>query len=248
MIRLGILLSGRGRTFGNLLRHIHSGKLPARVAAVVSSRPDAAGYALARQRRLPAYALPRKAYGSDQAYGRAIERLLRKHRVDLVCMAGFLHFIPVTKRWKNRIMNIHPALLPAFGGEGFYGERVHETVLRSGAKVSGCTVHFADNVYDHGPIILQRTVRVQEEDTPKRLAERVFREECRAYPEAIRLYAEGRLRVNGRVVNILPAPRRHGRKSLTFAAHRRYDASTHSLRPFKERAQRVRSGQSHHGP
>jgi folate-dependent phosphoribosylglycinamide formyltransferase PurN len=104
-------------------------------------------------------------------------------------------------------MNIHPALIPSFCGKGFFGHHVHEAVLAYGAKVSGCTVHFTDNEYDHGPIILQKTVPVLDEDTPDTLAQRVFREECEAYPDAIRLFAEGRLRVDGRRVRVLPEPR-----------------------------------------
>jgi folate-dependent phosphoribosylglycinamide formyltransferase PurN len=115
-------------------------------------------------------------------------------------MAGFLQLLQVPDDFQNRVMNIHPALISAFCGKGYYGHHVHEAALAYGVKVSGCTVHFADNVYDHGPIILQRTVPVLDGDTPDALAARVFEEERIAYPEAIRLFAEGRLRVEGRVV------------------------------------------------
>ena len=118
-------------------------------------------------------------------------------------MAGFLQLVLIPEDFRNRVFNIHPALIPAFCGKGYYGHRVHEAVLASGAKVSGCTVHFADNEYDHGPIIVQRTVPVLDDDTAETLAQRVFVEECEAYPEAIRLFAEGRLRIEGKRVRIL---------------------------------------------
>ena len=108
--------------------------------------------------------------------------------------------------FRNRVLNIHPALIPAFSGKGFHGLHVHRAALEAGVKVSGCTVHFADNIYDHGPIVLQRVVPVQDDDTPDTLAARVFEQECEAYPEAIRLFAEGRLRIEGRRVRIEPAP------------------------------------------
>ena len=136
--------------------------------------------------------------------------ILRRRRVELACMAGFLKLWRIPADFKGRVMNIHPALLPDFGGRGFYGHRVHEAVLSSGAGESGCTVHFADNEYDHGPIILQRRVPVLAEDTPESLADRVFEQELVAYPEAIRLFAAGRLKVEGRRVTIAPAPGARG--------------------------------------
>jgi folate-dependent phosphoribosylglycinamide formyltransferase PurN len=129
-------------------------------------------------------------------------RLLDEARVDLVCLAGFLSYWIIPERYTGRVINIHPALLPAFGGKGMYGHHVHEAVLERGCKVSGCTVHFLSNEYDEGPIILQRCVPVYAEDTADDLAALVFREECIAYPEAIRLFAEGRLRIEGRVVHV----------------------------------------------
>ncbi len=117
-------------------------------------------------------------------------------------MAGFLQFYRVPDRLKGKVMNIHPALLPSFGGKGYYGDRVHRAVLEYGCKVSGCTVHFADNEYDNGPIIVQKTVPVREDDDHDTLGDRVFEKELEAYPEAINLFAEGRLRIEGRRVRI----------------------------------------------
>jgi folate-dependent phosphoribosylglycinamide formyltransferase PurN len=125
---------------------------------------------------------------------------VRQFDPQLVCLAGWLHLLPIPPDFHQRVLNIHPALLPAFGGKGMYGHHVHEAVLSYGAKVSGCTVHFADNTYDTGPILVQRCVPVLDGDTPDALAARVFAAECEAYPEAIRLMAEGRVKVEGRRV------------------------------------------------
>ncbi|HEU4751482.1 MAG TPA: phosphoribosylglycinamide formyltransferase, partial [Armatimonadota bacterium] len=136
----------------------------------------------------------------------ALTRAFEGAGVDLICLAGYMRLLgpAVLARYAGRIMNIHPGLLPAFGGQGFYGRRVHEAVLESGTKLSGATVHFVDEEYDHGPIILQRAVPVLDDDTVETLAARVLEEEHRAYPEAVRLFAEGRLRIEGRRVRTLP--------------------------------------------
>ena len=137
---------------------------------------------------------------NEEAFSRAVFGPCREAGVELVVMGGFLKHVPIPPDYEQRVVNIHPALIPAFCGQGFYGLRVHSAVLEYGAKVSGCTVHFADNQYDHGPIILQRTVEVRDDDTPETLAHRIFEQECEAYPEAIRRFASGRLRIVGRRV------------------------------------------------
>lgn len=203
-IRLAVLLSGGGTTLQNLLDRIADGKLDAQVVQVVSSRADAFGLERARKAGIPAATVVRKECSSRDDFSRLIFDHCRQARAELVCMAGFLQLLPIPPDFTGRVMNIHPALIPAFCGEGYYGHHVHEAVLAYGAKVSGCTVHFADNLYDHGPIILQRAVPVLDDDTPDTLAARVFLQECEAYPEAIRLFAAGRLEVEGRRVRILP--------------------------------------------
>jgi phosphoribosylglycinamide formyltransferase-1 len=202
-IRLAVLLSGNGTTLQNLLDRAGDGRLPAEVALVVSNRADAFGLERARRAGVPAFVVERSDCASRDEFGRRIFDLCRQHTVDLVCLAGFLQLLPIPDDFLGRVMNIHPALIPAFCGKGFYGHRVHEAAIEMGVKVSGCTVHFADNVYDHGPIILQRTVPVLDDDTPDALAARVFAQECEAYPEAIRLFAEGRLRIDERRVRIV---------------------------------------------
>lgn len=133
--------------------------------------------------------------GGPEALGARVAAACEEAGASLMCMAGFLRLMRILPAWRGRVVNIHPSLLPSFGGKGFYGIHVHEAVLAYGAKVTGCTVHFADDAYDHGPIIIQRSVPVRDDDTPETLQERVFAEECEAYPEAIRLFAEGRLRI-----------------------------------------------------
>jgi phosphoribosylglycinamide formyltransferase 1 len=203
-IRLAVLVSSGGTTLQNILDCIAVGRLPAEVAIVISNNADAFALERARRAGIATAVVDRKSAGTLGEFSRRIFDQCRQARADLVCLAGFLQLIAVPDDFRGRVMNIHPALIPAFCGKGFYGHRVHEAVLASGAKVSGCTVHFADNEYDHGPIILQRTVPVLDDDTPDRLAERVFGQECEAYPEAIRLFAAGKLRIEGRRVRILP--------------------------------------------
>ena len=204
-IRLAVLLSGNGTTLQNLLDRGADGRLDARVVVVVSSNPAAFGLTRARQAGVPAVVVERKACASREEFGRRVFDHCRQAGADLVCLAGFLQLLPIAPDFRLRVLNIHPALIPAFCGKGMYGLRVHAAALEAGVKVSGCTVHFADNQYDHGPIVLQRVVPVLDDDTPETLAARVFEQECEAYPEAIRLFAAGRLRLEGRKVRVLPA-------------------------------------------
>jgi len=201
-LRAAVLLSGSGTTLQNLLDRSRNGKLPAQVVLVLSNRADAFGLTRATQAGIATAVVPRKDYATPEAFGTAIFARCREAQVDLVCLAGFMQFLPIPDDFLGRVLNIHPSLIPAFCGQGYYGHHVHEAVLAYGAKVTGCTVHFADNQYDHGPIILQRTVPVLPGDTPDTLEARVFEQECEAYPEAIRLFAEGKLRIEGRKVAI----------------------------------------------
>jgi phosphoribosylglycinamide formyltransferase-1 len=201
-VRLAVLVSGGGTTLQNLLDRIADGRLRARIVLVVSTSADAFALQRARKAAINSAVVNRKEAGSVEEFSRRIFDLCRQAQVDLVCMGGFLHLIHIPDDFLGRVMNIHPALIPAFCGKGYYGRRVHEAALEHGVKVSGCTVHFADNEYDHGPIILQRTVPVLDGDTPETLAARVFEQECEAYPEAISLFAEARLRLEGRRVRI----------------------------------------------
>jgi len=197
---IAVLISGGGTTLKNLLAKIDAGELPAEIKLVVSSSSKAKGLSYAREAGIPTLVIRERDYETAQAFGDAIFGVLRDAGVELVVMGGFLKFAPIPADFENRVMNIHNGLIPAFCGKGFYGLRVHQAVLDYGAKVSGCTVHFVDNQYDHGPIILQRVVEVRDDDTAETLQQRVFEQECEAYPDAIRLFAEGRLKVKNRRV------------------------------------------------
>jgi len=199
-IRLVALISGGGTTLQNFIDRIAADALDATIAGVVSSRGDARGVERARRANLPVSVIEvRSPRFADEVW-----RAVRGFSPDLVCFAGWLHLLPIPADYHHRVLNIHPALLPAFGGKGMYGRRVHEAVLESGAKVSGCTVHFADDTYDTGPILVQRCVPVKDGDDADALAARVFEAECEAYPEAIRLIASGRVKVEGKRAIISP--------------------------------------------
>lgn len=202
-LRIAVLLSGSGTTMQNLIDLSKAGKLPAEIVLAVSDRPSIIGLEKAELAGIPAEVVRRDQCASLQEFSQRIFGWCRQFKADLVVMGGFLRLIQIPDDFKNKVMNIHPSLIPSFCGKGFHGLNVHEAVINSGNKVTGCTIHFADNQYDTGPIILQKTVPVLDDDTPEVLMRRVFEEECKAYPEAIQLFAQGKLQVNGRRVRIL---------------------------------------------
>jgi phosphoribosylglycinamide formyltransferase 1 len=178
MQKMAVLLSGSGRTLDNFHRKIAEGLLRGRIQVVISNQRDALGLEKARGYGYPAF------HGRDND---AINALLKDFDLDLICLAGFLKLYVPPAPLRRAVLNIHPSLIPAFSGAGFYGMRVHRAVKARGVKVSGCTVHFADEEYDEGPIIVQKCVALAEEDTAEDIAARVFAAECEAYPEAINL-------------------------------------------------------------
>lgn len=193
-LRIAALLSGGGRTLMNLVDRIDDARLHARIDTVISSRADAPGVERARAR----------GFDVQIAEDGDVSSLLDPDRHDLVCLCGWLRHLEIAPWMHGRVMNIHPSLLPAFGGRGMYGERVHAAVLEAGVPSSGCTVHFVDEEYDHGPVIIQRACMVEPGDTVDSLAARVFTIECDVYPEAISLFGEGRLRLDGDRVHVAP--------------------------------------------
>lgn len=202
-IKIGVLVSGGGTNLQAIIDSCESGYIPGRVVVVISNRKDAYALERAKKHNIPALFINPKDYKNLDEYSEKISEELIKKEVDLVCLAGFLLKLSpeFVRKFKNRIMNIHPALLPSFGGPGMYGHHVHEAVIKSGVKITGCTVHFVDEEYDHGPIILQKAVEVKDDDTPEKLAERVLKEEHKIYPEAIKLFAEKKLEIiDGKVV------------------------------------------------
>jgi formyltetrahydrofolate-dependent phosphoribosylglycinamide formyltransferase len=184
-LRLGVLLSGGGRTLQNLIDCIVGGSLHASIQCVISSKIDAYGLTRATGAGIASHTVPRREIRDPEFHDR-ITGILTAADVEVVCMAGFTCLWRIPPEFNQRVINIHPALLPDFGGQGFYGSRVHRSVLDAGVDVSGCTVHFCDNEYDHGSIVLQRECPVLPGDTVETLAARVFELECAAYPEAIR--------------------------------------------------------------
>ena len=199
---LGILLSGGGRTMTNIQQEIEAGKLNAEIVVVISSLSNVKGVQLAKDLGLEPVIIRKKDNPDIEQFSAKIAKALDDAKVDLVVQAGWMCLWHIPANYENRVMNIHPALLPAFGGQGMYGHHVHEAVVKTGCKVSGCTVHFCTNEYDAGPIIVQRTCEVKDADNPDDLAARVFEQECLAYPEAIQLFAERRLKVENGIVKI----------------------------------------------
>jgi formyltetrahydrofolate-dependent phosphoribosylglycinamide formyltransferase len=193
-IRLGVLISGGGTTLMNILDYIKQGRLNAEIAVVISSRSTVSGVEKAKNAGLNVKVIRKKDYPDIGEFSGRIEAELVAANVELVIQAGWLCLWKIPQRYENCVMNIHPALLPSFGGQGMWGHHVHEAVLAAGCKISGCTVHFCTNEYDKGQIIVQRACEVKDDDTADTLAARVFEQECIAYPQAIRLFAEGRKR------------------------------------------------------
>lgn len=199
---IAFLLSGSGTTLQNFIDLCAAGDLDIDIRTVISSRADAGGVKRAQAAGIETVVIARSEHPQD-LFSKRITEAVNNADVELVCMGGFLSMWIIPDEYDGRVMNIHPALLPAFGGKGYYGERVHQAVLDAGCKVTGCTVHFADNVYDHGPIILQEALPVEEQDTVQTLSQRVRVLERELYPKAVRLFATGRLRIDGRHVRIL---------------------------------------------
>jgi phosphoribosylglycinamide formyltransferase-1 len=201
-ISLAVLISGTGRTLKNLMERIEAGTLGADIRLVIASTPQARGLQYAEQTGVPIHIVERKDHDSREAFSQAIFKHCDEADVDYVVLAGYIKLLAIPPEYKNRVLNIHPSLIPAFAGKGYFGDYVHQAVLQYGAKVTGCTVHFVDNEYDHGPVILQKVIEVHETDTVTSLNDRVFEIERIAYPEAIQLLAEGKIFVEGRIVHV----------------------------------------------
>ncbi|MBN2718970.1 MAG: phosphoribosylglycinamide formyltransferase [Deltaproteobacteria bacterium] len=200
--KITVLLSGSGTTMVNLQQHIAKGLVPAQIVQVVSSRRDVAGVIRAQELGLPVHILGRKKFTQNKifdarAYAAALVETVAPYQPDLVVMAGFMTQLAEPFLSRFQTINVHPALLPSFGGKGYYGHHVHEAVLAAGVKISGATVHFANSQYDRGPIICQEAVPVEEDDTPDTLAQRIQAAERRIYPKAVAMIAKGLVTVDG---------------------------------------------------
>jgi phosphoribosylglycinamide formyltransferase 1 len=205
-LKLGVLASGRGSNFEAILENIKNGKLKADVQVVISNKVDAGVLDIARANNIPAVHLSAKAYPDQDKFDEELLKVLVDHDVNFVVLAGYLKMISskIVRHFENRILNIHPALLPSFGGTGYYGSKVHQAVLDYGCKVTGVTVHLVDEKYDHGTPILQRCVPVLEGDTAEILAHRVLETEHQLFTEALQLFAEGCVEIQGRKVILRP--------------------------------------------
>lgn len=207
-IRIGVLVSGKGRgsNFQAIVDACRRGEIDGEIAALISLNKKAGALEKAQAAGIPSFFIDPKGLEQEDVDSK-IDEILTQQRVDLVCLAGFMRILgpQIVRKYRNRLMNIHPALVPMFCGKGFYGMKVHEAAIERGVKYTGVTVHFVDEEYDHGPIVRQKVVEVSDDDDAESLAAKVLSEEHRVYAEAIQLFAQGRLQVEGRRVRVLPS-------------------------------------------
>ncbi|OGL41560.1 MAG: phosphoribosylglycinamide formyltransferase [Candidatus Schekmanbacteria bacterium RBG_13_48_7] len=205
-IYLAVFASGRGSNLQSIIDSIEHGKLNARIRIVLSNNSNAGALERAKKYGIPAVHLSHKMFETESEFENHLLKLLSDLDVELICLAGYMKKLGLKtiETYRNRIINIHPALLPLFGGKGMYGMAVHEAVIKSGMKITGVSVHLCDEEYDTGAIITQRAIPLNEEDTPDSLAKRVLQVEHQLYPETIQLFAENRVHIEDRKVKILP--------------------------------------------
>lgn len=203
-IKLAVLASGGGTNLQAIIDKIESGELSAEIKVVISNNSKAFALERARKHNIKALHLSHKMFETQDEFNENLLKILKENETELVVLAGYMKILSpkVIRAYKNRIINIHPALLPHFGGEGMYGIHVHEAVIKAGVKVTGVSVHLVDEIYDHGAIIMQRCVPVEDSDTPESLAERVLKVEHQLYSEAIQLFAEEKIEVKGNRVYV----------------------------------------------
>ncbi len=204
-MNITVFASGRGSNFQAILNAIETGFIPARINLLLSNKSDAGALDIARAKNIPTKHLSQKMFETEEKFAQSMLDVLSEYKTELIALAGYLKKIPdqVIDRYRNRIVNIHPALLPSFGGAGMYGHHVHEAVIASGVKISGATVHLVDEHYDCGPILMQKTVDVNYNDTPDSIAVKVLKIEHKIFPLAIKAFAEGRVKIEGRKVWIM---------------------------------------------
>lgn len=201
-MNLCVLASGRGSNLKSIISSQKKGKIKSKVVLVISNNSVSNALNIARNNQIPAHHLSSKLFTSESDYVRAFHDLLKKYSVDMIILAGYMKLIPIeiVRAYKNRILNIHPALLPSFCGQGMYGLKVHEAVINYGVKVTGASVHIVDEQYDTGPVVIQKTVRVLDDDTPEILQKRVLKIEHKLFPEAINLFETKKPTLIGRRV------------------------------------------------
>jgi len=201
-VKIGVLISGGGTNLQALIDSVEKGDINGEVSVVVSDKKGVYGIERAKKHGINTVEIDKKSFADKDEFMKAIISNLEERNVELVVLAGFLSILSIEfiEKYRNRIINVHPSLIPAFCGEGYYGQKVHKAVLEYGAKISGATVHFVDEGADTGPIILQEAVKVEEDDTPETLAARVLTIEHKLLPQAVRLYCDGNLSIDGRKV------------------------------------------------
>lgn len=204
-MRIAIFASGGGSNAEAIIRAAYEGRLSAEVGLVVSNNADAGVLQRAKALEVNYTTIDQRNFDSEELYISSLFSVLDENGIDFIALAGYLKLVQpqLINKYKNKITNIHPALLPSFGGKGFYGKKVHEAVLETGCKVSGVTIHLVSEAYDRGPIISQLTVPVLEDDNPESLAARVLKVEHQIYPEALQLFAEGRVKVTNNIAKII---------------------------------------------
>lgn len=205
-MNIAVFASGRGSNFQAILNSIQQHALSARVCVLISNNSTAGALDIARGNDVPAFHLSSRQFPSESEFAAQVLKVLDSHETEFIALAGYMKKLPpeIIYRFRHRIANVHPALLPAFGGVGMYGIKVHEAVIASGCKVSGATVHLVDEEYDRGPIVFQKTVPVKENDTPETLAARVLAVEHEIYPFSLDAFARGRVRIEGQKAWIQP--------------------------------------------
>jgi phosphoribosylglycinamide formyltransferase-1 len=204
MLHVAVFGSGRGSNFNSILNSIQYKKLNAEIKVVVSNNSNAGILEIARNNNIPALHISQKQFLTENDFNSYLLQILEKYEINFIVLAGYMKIIhPILiQKYRNKIINIHPALIPSFCGKDMYGSKVHEAVINYGCKVTGVTVHLVDEEYDRGPIVMQRCVEVKNDDTPQSLAERVLKVEHEIYPEAIQLFAEDKISINNRKIII----------------------------------------------
>jgi len=196
-LNLAVLCSGGGTNLQALIDAVENGELSAEIKIVISNNSNAFALERARKHNISGLHLSHKQFATPEEFDQRLLNVLRENQIDMIVLAGYMKMLSSTiiRAYKNRILNIHPALLPHFGGPGMYGMHVHEAVIKSGVKITGVTVHIVDEVYDHGAIVMQKPVEVKDDDTPESLAERVLKVEHDTYKKAVQLFAEERVEI-----------------------------------------------------
>ncbi|EAQ77379.1 phosphoribosylglycinamide formyltransferase [Blastopirellula marina] len=201
-LRVAVLISGGGTTLRNLIEKIAADQLWIKITMVVSSTAKAKGLQYATDADIPSTVVDWSTYDSTESFSTAVFDACRAAQADLIVMGGFLKHVLIPDDFENRVINIHPSLVPSFCGAGFYGAKVHQAALDYGVKVSGCTVHLVDNHYDHGPVVAQQSIPVLPDDDAAALAARVFEVECELYPHVLQAFAAGRVTIDGRKITM----------------------------------------------